>query len=180
MKSCQKKLFDTGAPYPCLHCCPADILSYTDIFSTPEWRDAFCASSLAATAVPGFLPSGVWGMERRRWRQLHVLLWSFFAFLKHSQVCHGDQSLKEPEKSDLPSPHTHSSLFPVILDSLVLPVVTVYFHPWVPQKRVGGLQKKPISHLASRENWEPQNIFTSRKFGKDADCYFKSIECDVC
>lgn len=61
----------------------------------------------------------------------------YFAFLKHSQVCHGDQSLKVPEKSDLPGPHTYILLFPVILDSLELPMVTVYFHPWVLQKCVG-------------------------------------------
>lgn len=180
MKGCQKKLIDSVAPYHCLHCCPANILSYTDIFSTPEWRDASCASSLAATAVPGFPPSCVWGMVRQGWRQLHLLLWSSFALLEHSQVCHGDQSFQVPEKSDLPGPHTHISLFPVILDSLVLPVVTVYFYPWVPQEHVGCLQKKKNSHLASRENWEPQNIFTRRKFGKYASCYFKSIKCGVC
>lgn len=34
----------------------------------------------------------------------------------------GDQSLREPEKSDLSSPHTHSPPFPVILDILMFPV----------------------------------------------------------
>lgn len=151
IESCQKKLFDTVAPYLCLHCCPAEILSYTDIFSTPEWRDTFCASSLAATAVLGFQPAGVWGMERQGWRQLHVQLWSSFAFPEHSQVCHGDQSLKVPEKSDFPSSPTHISPFAVILDSLVLHMVTVYFHPWVPQKRIECLQKKHFSSCIKRK-----------------------------
>lgn len=63
-------------------------------------------------------------------------------------MCHGDQSLKVPEKLDLPGSHIHSSLFPVILDSLMLPVVTLYFHPWVLQEHVGCLQKNP-QHFSS-------------------------------
>lgn len=62
-------------------------------------------------------------------------------------MCHGDQSLKVTEKLDLPSPHTHISLFPVILDSLVLHMVTACFHPWVSQKRVECLQKNPFPIL---------------------------------
>lgn len=62
-------------------------------------------------------------------------------------MCHGDQSLKVPEKLDLPGSHIYSSLFPVILDSLMLPVVTLYFHPWVLQEHVGCLQKKPPTFL---------------------------------
>lgn len=68
-----------------------------------------------------------------------------------SQVCHGDQSLGEPEKSDLPSPHTHSPLFPVILDSLVFPVSTMFLRPWVPTETCWMSGKKHFSHCIKRK-----------------------------
>lgn len=47
------------APYHCLHCCPADILSHPAIF-TPERRDTFCTASFLRLGCPAVALTASW------------------------------------------------------------------------------------------------------------------------
>lgn len=97
-------------------------------------------------------------------------LWSTVA-----KVCHGGQGLGEPEKSDLPSAHTHTPLFAVILDSLVFPMVTMFLHLWVPTETCWVSAKKPFPALHQEESGNLGIFSQVENLGKDADSYSKSI-----
>lgn len=85
----------------------------------------------------------------------------------------------EPEKSDLPSAHTHTPLFAVILDRLVFPMVTMFLHLWVPTETCWVSAKKTFPALHQEESGNLGIFSQVENLGKDADSYSKSIRYDV-